>query len=150
MFGRDIVHTEEEGVSSGGHDFENQDGLDGGANSHSSQHHVDCSGEKDRTNSDQHYASLVRRWHCGHEERLTNLHDETSVPPGVLPVKDPSNIAHDLVEAAEDHSSHETPCLVSPTKPDLYHHADSVEGDQYTACREGWTITVYAHLNGTG
>ena len=64
---------------------------------------------------------------------LTNLYDESGLTPGILPVQDPSDVADNLVYAAEQHETHEAPCLVSETEISVDDHADTVQGDEGAA-----------------
>jgi hypothetical protein len=79
------------------------------SNVHLREKDVDRSGEKDWTDRDE-----------------DNLHDETSIIPRVLPVKDASDISKHLIDAPSDHAGHEPPCLVTETCNELNDRANAI------------------------
>jgi hypothetical protein len=60
-------------------------------------------------------------------EALTNLDHEVVEVEGVVPLQDSTNVTDNLSHASEDHSSHETPALPSPTKVGM---DDTNEGEE--------------------
>lgn len=85
----------------------------------------------------------------GEKKRLTNLHDEARMFEWVLVHHDPTNVAKDLINAPEQHGSHEAPGLVSPAKGHLNDAADGVESYECATQAEGGTVAIDTELHGT-
>ena len=85
----------------------------------------------------------------GSSAELTNLHNKSSLTPRILIHHDPAAEAEHLINAAEDHSSHETPCSIAPAKHDLDEHTEAVERDEHRGEWERRSVAVDGELDWT-